>query len=183
MNFFTRRQVMIDQRVQGALIGRVILYWFVSQAAVLLGYTVWCLKTSPGGEPTTAVVSRVAGLVPAMLGACLLLPLVIADILRVSNRFVGPIWNLRNAMKRVEMGDQIRPLQLRRKDYWHDLLRQFNRLLTRLQPHNLGKGVPAAESLTHRSSHRAKANGLAGWDGVLDPRVGGVTSAERRDSG
>ncbi len=125
---------MIDQQVQGALIGRVLLYWFACQAAMVIGLLGWSVGTAQPGVPALSVAERLRPLVPALIGSQLLLPLVLADFLRLSNRFVGPIWNLRNAMKCVELGDEVSPLQLRRADFWPDLLERFNRLLPRLRP-------------------------------------------------
>ena len=145
MKMLTRRQVMLDQQVQGALITRVILYWITCQLTTALLYGIWCQGLEPTDEPARSVGSAVLSLLPALLGSLLVLPLVLADVLRLSQRFVAPVWNLRNALKRLELGDAVSPLELRRGDYWHDLLGRFNQLLPRLQP------APPSRSLAHET--------------------------------
>jgi hypothetical protein len=175
MKPFQRRQVMIDQEVQGALIGRVVLYWIVCQATFVVSYGAWQYVWLPTGASPAGLPLRLAGLIPALLGSLLFLPLVIADVLRLSNRFVGPIWNLRNAMKRFELGDAVPPLELRRGDYWQDLLRRFNRLSVggRASPQKAsGAGSPVA----------FRANDLDDWADVHGLPAGGATSAEPRGS-
>ncbi len=82
MTFLRRRQVMIDQEVQGASIRRVVLYWLLCQASVFFGYAAWQILSHPSHESVVGVLPRLAELVPASLGSLLLLPLVIADLLR-----------------------------------------------------------------------------------------------------
>ena len=159
-----RRQVMIDQQVQGALIGRVLLYWFICQAAMVIAWCAWSVLTAPHGVPAPFDRRTNSAADPRAIGSQLVLPLVLADFLRLSNRFVGPIWNLRNAMKRVELGDPVVPLELRRADFWSDLLGQFNRLLPRL------RRQPSAECCPERpTTDRLSQRELAGRSGGSHP--------------
>lgn len=171
MTFLRRRQVMIDQEVQGVLIGRVIVYWLVCQASVFFGYAAWQILTLPSDESVVGVLPQIAELLPALLGSLLLIPLVIADLLRLSNRFVGPIWNLRNAMKRLELGDPVPPLELRRRDFWPDLLRRFNRLCV------AGRASSSHGSPTMPAAYLSFTD-PADWDGVRGLPVVGETFAE-----
>jgi hypothetical protein len=112
----------------------VILYWVTCQVAVVLSHGIWRHWLGPDVAPADSLGSTVLSLTPALLGSLLVLPLAIADVLRLSQRFVGPVWNLRNVMKRLELGDAVPPLEVRRGDYWHELLARFNQLLPRIQP-------------------------------------------------
>ena len=132
MKRHARRQIMIDQPVQGTLTARVAVYWGGSLCSSLLFASCWNAWQPPmafsaiWGMPVSSLVG--------MGGALLVLPLAIIDMIRVSNRFVGPVHSLRNQMKRLSLGDQVERLHLREGDFWHDLIRQFNRLQSSIQP-------------------------------------------------
>lgn len=133
MTRLPRRQIMIDQEVQGALIARVVWYWLGCEATVLLLHVLWRLSSGSAADPLPATTRALWELLPALLGALLVLPVVIVDVLRLSNRFVGPVWNLRNALKRTELGDAVPPVPRRPADFWPDLLERVNRLLSQRQ--------------------------------------------------
>jgi hypothetical protein len=116
---------MLDQMVQGILIRRVILHWFVCLASTALAAWVWSVWS---GRPQPSLLTTLRDLAPALLGSLLILPLAVADMLRTSNRFVGPVLRMRNAMKRRLLGDSIAALRPRRDDFWSDLFERFNQL-------------------------------------------------------
>ena len=68
------------------------------------------------------------------------IPLVIMDILRLSNRFAGPIFRLRREMAKLAAGENIGPLKFRDGDYWQDLAEELNRIAQRLQVGELRVG-------------------------------------------
>ncbi len=131
MTHHPRKQIMIDQTVQGTLIARVVLYWFLCLGSVVL--YAWCSMVWMEPEGAEPIWRRLSRLMPALLGSLSVLPLAIADVIRASNRFVGPIHHLRNAFKRLVIGDAVRPMELRSSDHWNDLVLRFNQLLPRLQ--------------------------------------------------
>jgi hypothetical protein len=51
------------------------------------------------------------------------------DTLRLTNRFVGPIYSLRRALREAAEGNVSRPLQFRDDDFWRDVADDFNRAL------------------------------------------------------
>ena len=120
-----RQQLMLDQDVQGVLIGRVVRYWFLCLASTVLAAWVWSAWSEPQAMSPLAMLRH---LTPALVGSLFVLPLAIADMLRMSNRFVGPVFRLRNAMKCIVLGDDIEPLRPRSGDYWNDLIERFNQL-------------------------------------------------------
>ncbi|MCA9167740.1 MAG: hypothetical protein KDB23_08730 [Planctomycetales bacterium] len=123
-----RQQLMLDQSVQGGLIGRVTSYWLCCLGSVIISSLCWSIWTEGSTADPWTVIGR---LLPGLLGSLMVLPLVLADILRFSNRFVGPIFNLRNALKRIQLGDDVPPLEPRRNDFWGDLTWRVNQLIMR----------------------------------------------------
>jgi hypothetical protein len=120
-----RQQLMLDQAVQGALLVRVVGHWLLCLVSTAVATWVWSVWRDP--QPLTPLGAlRQVG--PALIGSLLVLPLAMADALRMSNRFVGPVLRLRNAMKCAAMGDDVAPLRPRQGDHWNDLIERFNQL-------------------------------------------------------
>ncbi len=133
---YARRQVMLDQAVQGQLLFRVTGYWGFCLFASTLATWAWKQLTSDA-SPSLSEVAIMA--IPGALGSLVFLPLVWADTLRWSNRFVGPVFSLRNALKRLEWGDWVSELKVRQGDHWSDLVDGFNRVLRQMPKKGVGR--------------------------------------------
>lgn len=62
-----------------------------------------------------------------------LLPLVLFDIAKLSNRFVGPMIRLRRALREMANGEPIRLIHFRAGDYWSEVADEFNSVAARVQ--------------------------------------------------
>lgn len=116
-----RNQIITDQTVQGELLFRAIVYWFFCLMVVELMVLGWALWTGPEQPLQAAIRQSLAISAPAIFGSVLLLPIVLIDVLRVSNRFVGPIQQVRNTMRQLAGGEPARRVYLRRDDFWQEL--------------------------------------------------------------
>jgi hypothetical protein len=126
---YRREQLMLDQAVQGALIRRVVIHWCLCLTATVVADWIWNVWTEPDRASMARTLQQFG---PALVGSLLVLPLAIADMLRTSNRFVGPVLRLRNAMKCLVMGDWVAPLRPRHGDFWGDLIDRFNQVQRQL---------------------------------------------------
>jgi hypothetical protein len=116
-----RQTVWVDSNVQGLLIGRIVLYWVSALLYVTLGsacfqyyqYPNWTLV-----EHASALFSQFWPWIPS---AVLCLPLVVFDVVRLSNLFVGPIYRLRQHLAELCENPHCRALKFRDDDYWQDL--------------------------------------------------------------
>lgn len=132
MRMTTRKRLFIDRQVQGALLFRTVVYWFfllVATSLIMLG--VYAIR-EPGGtffEYCRLVLARHGILAIATL---LLLPLVIYDVLVTTNRFAGPVYRMRRAMRSLAADEPIGPLQFREGDYWRGLADEFNAVAARM---------------------------------------------------
>lgn len=122
-----RRQMMMDQAVQGALIGRVCRYWLMALASLLMFHIVSAIWTTPGLTLSEATRNSVRELSAPAVASLLVLPLAIVDMVRLSSRFVGPVMELRRALRQHELGDDVTPLRIRNRDLWGDLIETANR--------------------------------------------------------
>ena len=69
---------------------------------------------------------------PFLLVLVFLLPVFIIDSIKLSNRFAGPVYSLRRALREIVQGKPPRRLKFRKHDFWHDLADDYNALLVRL---------------------------------------------------
>jgi hypothetical protein len=147
-----RRRILIDQPVQGGIALRLSVYWFctIITAFVLLVVVQCILDPS---TPFFAQLDRAKSTAFPLLAAFLLmLPVVLRDLTRLTNRFAGPVYSLKRAMRELREGKLRAELKFRKGDYWHDLADEFNALakqLEALKEHSLrmGENVPVAAGL------------------------------------
>lgn len=125
-----RRHIYIDH-VQTVLVVRVVAYWLYCLLAATLIACCWIALTerpASSREMFLEVFRRYG----VALGATLaLLPLVVLDVLRLSHRFVGPVFRLRQALREAAEGRPVRPIQFRDNDFWREVADDFNRAFAR----------------------------------------------------
>ena len=51
----------------------------------------------------------------------------------MSNRFVGPMYRLRNTLRQLADGESVHPIKLREKDFWIDVADDVNRVIKIVQ--------------------------------------------------
>jgi hypothetical protein len=146
-----RRHFFVDPKVQGTLIARVIAYWVVCLISIALMLVCWNAFCEPG-RPLAAHLRNVCFLYgPALAASCVLLPLVIIDIVRFSNRFVGPLLRLRRSMRQLGRGEPTDAIVFRDIDFWQDFADEFNTVRARLNDAESGK-LTSAETTEQTAS-------------------------------
>jgi len=115
------------------LVLRVILYWFVCLIAISLMLLCWRIVTGPARMFYTHFDDMWFFYGPAAVASLLLLPLVIVDVVRLSNRFTGPLLRLRRSMRALARGEEVEPIRFRDGDFWQELAEEFNTVAARCQ--------------------------------------------------
>jgi hypothetical protein len=128
-----RKHLFIDPKVQGALVARVVLYWVLCLVTIMLMLLCWRIMTGPARIFYTHFDDMWFFYGPALIASFLLLPLVIIDVIRLSNRFAGPMLRLRRCMRELARGEHVAPLEFRDQDFWHEFAEEFNAVLQRVQ--------------------------------------------------
>lgn len=127
-----RQQLLIDPRVQGSLLRRAALYSAASGLYFLV-ILVFTESMSNPEEPFGVAISRcIDEAVYWAPGLMLLVPVITYDLLRVTNRFAGPVFRLRREMQRLVDGESEHPLSFRDGDYWVEIAGTFNQLRSEL---------------------------------------------------
>lgn len=128
-----RKQLFVDPKVQGALVIRAVVYWVACLVTISLMLLCWRIITGPARPLFLHFDDMWFFYGPAIIASLLLLPMVIADIIRVSNRFAGPMLRLRRSMRALARGEHVAPIEFRDGDFWQDFAEEFNQVVVRVQ--------------------------------------------------
>jgi hypothetical protein len=143
-----RKHLFVDPKVQGALVARVITYWAVCLVTITLMLLCWRIVTGPARMFYTHLDDMWFQYGPAVIASLLLLPLVIVDIIRLSNRFAGPLVRLRRSMRALARGEHVQPIKFRQGDFWQEFADEFNAVAARVQ----GERSKAEPTLRHETA-------------------------------
>lgn len=125
-----RWRLVADFRLQSLLCLRIVMYWLFCQASMVV--TILGFNMLVGIDQDAAPPSIWRLLVPALFVSSLLLPVMLLDILMFSNRFAGPMLNLRRKLKSLAEGQPTPKLQFRAADFLQEICDDFNRLRSRI---------------------------------------------------
>lgn len=134
-----RNQVVTDQPVQGELLFRALVYWLLCMLVLELLVAAGLLLNGPERTLVELIRESIAVSAPAILGSVFLLPFVLYDLLRVSNRFVGPINSVRFALRQLAEGKPARRVYLRRDDFWQELAHYTNVIAEKMESSQPGE--------------------------------------------
>lgn len=128
-----RKKKFIDPQVQGALVRRLVFHWlaFIGvAAAVSFALQVLTNPFQPLREHA-ASLWRTQG--PFLIVLVFMLPVFIVDTIKISHRFAGPIYRLRQTIRGLAQGSDFEPLRFRDYDFWQGLAQDFNNMVERFR--------------------------------------------------
>jgi hypothetical protein len=121
-----RQQLLVEKDVQVSLILRALLYG----TACMTYFTVIQFFTQamnhPGIQVSEIFLSLTDEAIYWVPGFLVLGPLMVYDMLRITNRVAGPIYSMRREMRTIVEGESGRGLKFRNDDYWDSLATDFN---------------------------------------------------------
>ncbi len=128
-----RSRYLVDPKVQVPLLVRMVLYGlaYLGAIASLVGLQVVLSNQDVSSSVLAARVAVSFG--PALLASVVMLPLVLFDCVRFSNRFCGPMHRLRGQVAKLVDEGNAEKLTFRRDDFWYELAEQFNRLADKME--------------------------------------------------
>lgn len=133
-----RGRLYVDARFQGALALRVVVYWIFTALAITLMLLCGRILLAPTRYFYLRFDDMWLQHGPALIASLVLLPVVLMDVLKLSNRFVGPILRLRSAMRALARGEMVEPIKFRKDDFWQEFAGEFNAIAA--QMHRLREG-------------------------------------------
>ena len=128
-----RSRLFVEPRVQGLLIFKVLLYWvngFLTIGLLIAAWSVFADRPGTSGELFANMWGSVG---PALFASLFLLPLIVMDCIRWSNRYAGPMVRLHRALKQLADGEKVATLRFRKGDLWYEMATEFNRVAARVE--------------------------------------------------
>ncbi len=165
-----RQQVLVDNSVQGVLVGRVILYWLCGVLYISIGTFCFQLNENPEASLAEQVSDWFHQIWPWLPTAVLVLPLAVYDVIRLSNLFAGPIFRLRRHFKMLREDIAAEPLKFRNDDYWADIAEAVNDMQAEIL--RLKTGVVELQDRLRNANAipvNLPADSQQGMDGFTDP--------------
>jgi hypothetical protein len=156
VNQSRRSLIFIDREVQGALMFRATFYWFFCLLTITLMLICWNAYHGPSRRFMELFADLYYRYAPALAASLLLLPVVLVDVIRVSNRFVGPMVRLKGALQDMADGRPAQPVNFRDNDFWRDLATDFNRAAARVARDSVDRSS-ATEEMPERASDQVVA--------------------------
>ncbi len=127
-----RGKEYVDPQVQGALWRRLMVHWlaYLAVAALLVLGLEWMSDPfRPFRDIATAAWWTYS---PVLLVLGCLLPLFVYDSIRLSHRFAGPVFRLRQVIRSLASGARTEPIEFRDNDFWKEIAQDMNRVIDRL---------------------------------------------------
>jgi hypothetical protein len=121
-----RKRLFVDHKVQGALMLRAVEYWFCCVLTVGLALLGRNLITGSSESFYDYLLDACHYFLTAGVVSILVLPLLIYDALKLSNKFTGPLFRLRRELRRLAAGEHVPPIRFRSRDFWVAMADEFN---------------------------------------------------------
>lgn len=128
-----RSTLGVDPEVQGTILRRIPFY------------AVWCLLfiniplliAMAFLEPDRMIVEQFGAIGgrfwPIYVTLLAMLPFIAYDVLKLSNRFVSPVFRLRRELRRFAKDGDFQPVRFPDADVWNELAEQYNHLVGRVK--------------------------------------------------
>ena len=126
MTEIPRSQLFVDRKLQGDLLVRATWYCVTCLMLTTALLLIWRLATGSTQMLFSHVDDIWSHCGPALVASLFVIPIVIVDMLRLSNRFAGPLTRMRCEMRRLAEGESVAPVQFREDDFWQPLAEEFN---------------------------------------------------------
>jgi hypothetical protein len=135
-----RQQNYVSQSIQGSLLRQFGRYWLLYLGLLWHGMFMLNVLGFPNAPPEDSSLplweqygkfSRAHS--HLAICAMAILPLFYWNLLRLTHRIAGPLERFRQALERLQRGEPVKPVTLRRDDLLIDYQRAFNRYLAFLE--------------------------------------------------
>lgn len=128
-----RKQLFVDPKVQGAILLRATMNWLCCMVTIVSLVLCWQMLFGPTRPAQVQLEELWVESGPALIITLLVLPFVMYDMGRLTNRFAGPLFRLRNSMRCLARGEKVEPVYFREHDFWPEIAEEFNALIVKIE--------------------------------------------------
>jgi len=133
MKIQRRKRLYIFPQAQSKLLLRVAAYWASCCFFVILPVLLGQLYADPSRLFFEHVPDLWRQYSHVALPFILVLPLALLDMLRYSNRLLGPLFRMRRVMNALAAGQDVDHISFRERDEWRELADSFNLIADELR--------------------------------------------------
>jgi hypothetical protein len=137
-----RKTRYIPSSVQASLLGRAVFHWTFLLSSTLLILVCWQYLI---GEPHQTLGSCLGDtwqrFGPCFVVLLMVLPVVVHDTVKFSNRLAGPLLRLGRAMESLANNEPVGPIRFRKGDFCQELAEYFNTALLQFQKNGTSAGA------------------------------------------
>lgn len=129
-----RKKHFVDPAVQGALIRRLVLHWLIFLTMTFFTLPLWRIwSTGNIFTPFPALmIESWEETAPVFLVLIAMLPIFVWDTVKLSHCFAGPMYRFQRTIQDLAAGEEVRPIRLRKGDFWTGFAEDLNRMMERL---------------------------------------------------
>lgn len=137
-SLFSRKKLFVSSGIQGTLVVRFAMYWALYHLALWhASFLYFFIRERIGQLTGTSVMRSVDQLyshflseyTPLVVGACVMLPIVMYEVIRQTHRVAGLLVRFSHALKDLMAGKAPRPVKLRDGDLLTDFEKLFNEFI------------------------------------------------------
>ncbi len=129
-----RSRILVDPKVQWSIAARILGHWVLFLVCLVSISAMVRIMGSAGQQPFAETWRAAAVAQVPILGVMLmLLPVFLRDTLKMSNRFAGPMFRLRTALRSMANNKTVAAINFRSGDFWQEAATDFNTVLDQLE--------------------------------------------------
>ena len=125
---FVRKQLLVDHPVQTEILKRLAFYGAAAFTYFLVILVISQAMANEGVTMGQCLLHCLDEMVFWAPGLMIMGPIAVYDLLRLTNRFAGPMFSLRREMGRLIEGQSERPLNFRDHDHWNEMSDLYNQI-------------------------------------------------------
>jgi hypothetical protein len=134
MSEYQRSRILVDPKVQWSIAGRILCHWGMFLLCLVSIGTMVRVIAGAGSQPfAESWQAAMVAQIPNLGVMLLLLPVFLRDTLKLSNRFAGPMYRLRTALRTVAENKPCSKIKFRDGDFWMEAATDFNTVLGKLE--------------------------------------------------
>ena len=133
MSELSRKRLFVDAQVQGPIVRRLGLYFCSAIIFLLLPSAIARTVLEPERLFFAHLGDVTREYWPLLLTLIAVVPFVLYDTLKLTNRFAGAMFRLRRELERFDNGEAVARVEFRDGDFWQDLAVRVNSLLERVR--------------------------------------------------
>lgn len=131
---YQRSRYLIDPKVQWSIAGMITFHWAVFLVCLVTISAMVQVMVAAGHHPfVNSLASAVRAHLPILGMMLLMLPIFLRDMLKMTNRFAGPMYRLRLSLSSLANQRPTSKIRFRSKDFWQEVADDFNTIMNRVE--------------------------------------------------